>query len=90
MNEINLPTCEREDLRVIINAPTYWSVADDGSMGDEDFGEGGFDNNNFDSYYCNMCGEFFLQAEKRDDAWLAALAHIAVSAGAVTGVGGLA
>lgn len=72
------PRCTREDLRVCINIPSYWSVKDDGSIGDEHFGEGDPDVCNFDSYSCDNCGEFFTKAEKNEDAWQEALDHLKV------------
>ncbi|GAA3894300.1 hypothetical protein GCM10023084_53910 [Streptomyces lacrimifluminis] len=67
--------CTREDLRIVLNVPSYWGVTDDGfaDWGDH-HGEG--DADDFDSYQCDGCGEFFTKAEEREDAWQAALDHL--------------
>jgi len=68
-----VPTCTREDLRACINIPSYWGVNDDGSIGNEHYGEGYADNDNFGSYKCEGCDQFF-------DAWKDALGHLSVEA----------
>lgn len=75
----NEQPCTREDLRIVINIPARWGVLDDGSMDIGDFwGEGDGDMDNFDSYECVNCGEFFTKDEDKDDAWQKALEHLKV------------
>lgn len=69
------PACTREDLRIVINVPSYWGVDLEGAIDLADsYGEGEADADNFDAYHCDECEEWFTG--ERADAWEAALAHI--------------
>lgn len=71
------PICTREDLRIIVNVPSYYGVGDDGAINWSDsYGEGDSDPENFDAYKCDACDEWFC-CETREVAWKAALDHLA-------------
>ncbi|MFG2377609.1 hypothetical protein ACGFY9_39890 [Streptomyces sp. NPDC048504] len=68
--------CMREGLRIVLNEPHYWGVQDNGQADFDDYEGSSGESTDFDSYYCDNCGEFFTKAEERSDAWLAALDHL--------------
>lgn len=67
--------CARDDLRLVINVPSYWGVNDDGTMNTADFaGDGDADPDSFDAYTCSNCDEWFTG--DCAEAWEMALKHL--------------
>ena len=83
MNDEN---CAREDLRLVVDVPSYWGVNADGSIDLSDcYGEGDADTDNFDAYHCSNCDEWFtgkheLLVRQQESAWKDALEHLVSSA----------
>ena len=76
--------CERDDLRVMVPAWSYWTVDDNGD-GQELLQETPADPSDVEQYYCANCQLDFqvgdgVGSESIEAAWQAALDHLAASA----------
>lgn len=79
-NKLSRP-CERDDLRVIIPQPTYWTADSQGNP-DVHVTDGEF--YDMEQYHCTNCGKCWMpddpnRVSEWEAVWQEALGHITIS-----------